>query len=63
MLGPILAILVRNANGNYILIIIIGIIFEIIGVIGFYFYLRNDLLKEEEIKPVKKRKGRSTEEI
>ena len=64
LIGPIFSMLMRNANANYILIITIGIIFEIFGIIAFYLYLRKDLMKEEELVPVKKgKKGRNAENL
>jgi len=62
LLGPFLALLVRLGNANAGIIITIGIIFEVIGLGGFWLVIRKDYLageKEEEGKEAPLKKSQS----
>ena len=48
IVGPLLAILIRLGNGNMGNIITWGLIFEVIGLAGFWFIVRKDYFIGEE---------------
>ena len=47
MLGPLLAMLVKAGEANLGIIITVGLIFEALGLGGFWLVVRNDYRTEE----------------
>ncbi|MHA1871669.1 MAG: hypothetical protein ACTSU2_10090 [Promethearchaeota archaeon] len=57
ILGPIMALLIRLGGGNYGVIILVGVIFELIGMVSFWYYIKKFLKdREEEAKNLKNKK-------
>ena len=50
MLGPLLAMLVRFGNANMGIIITVGLIFEALGLGGFWLLIRNDYQTKQEVE-------------
>ena len=48
ILGPLIAILIRISQGNWFLILVVGLIFEVFGVLIFWVIIREDYFKNIE---------------
>ena len=48
ILGPLIAVLIRLSQGNWFLILVVSIIFEICGVLIFWIIIKEDYFKISE---------------
>jgi hypothetical protein len=48
ILGPLVGVLIRFSQGNWFLILVVGLIFEIFGILIFWIIIREDYFKITE---------------